>query len=196
MFEATPQGDTLVGALLWNTLAENCCGTLLWDTLILLWDTLVGKALGGQLLWDTLERHSCGARALGGHLSEKFVGHSCRTLLFNTLVGHSCGTLLRRGRTLLRDTRAGDSCMTLLWDTLAFSKTHVSSLQNERFRTRLPPKVRRQVSKRSALCVCRNAFAVCCHLALLCCSHCSTLTGVVQVFLYLQFSRHAACRNN
>ena len=35
-------------------------------------------------------------------LWDTLVGHSCRTLLYDTLVGHSCGTL----------------CGTLLWDTL------------------------------------------------------------------------------
>ena len=36
------------------------------------------------------------------------MGHSCRTLLWDTLVGHSC-------ETLLSDTVAGHSCGTLLW---------------------------------------------------------------------------------
>ena len=38
------------------------------------------------------------------------VGHSCGTLLWDTLVGHSCGTLLW-------DTLVGHSCRTLLWDS-------------------------------------------------------------------------------
>ena len=115
------------------------------------------------------------------------MGHSCRTLLWDmrdTLVGHSYGTLLR-------DTLVGHSCRALLWDTPVghtlrtrlppkvtlrgcktsasyetSSKSHASSLKNERFvrdflqkshvkspkrafRTRLPPKVTRQVSKTS-----------------------------------------------
>ena len=102
------------------------------------------------------------------------MGHSYRTLLWDTLKGHSC-------ETLLWDTVAGHSCGTLLWDTLVghscrdtvcphtrsshasvsyetSSKSHASRLQDERFvrdflqkshvespkrafRTRLPPKV-------------------------------------------------------
>ena len=64
------------------------------------------------------------------------MGHSCRTLLWDTLVGQSCGTLLW-------DTVAGHSCGTLIRDTLVghstsvsyetSSKNHTSSLQNERF---------------------------------------------------------------
>ena len=83
------------------------------------------------------------------------MGHSCRTLLWDTLVGHSSGTLL-----WLWDTLVGHSCGTLLWHTRSspasvsyetsskshasrlhktsvscetFSKSHASSLQNERF---------------------------------------------------------------
>ena len=113
----------------------------------LLWDTLVGNSCG-TLLWDTL------------------VGHSFGTLLWDTLVGHSC-------RTLLWDTLVGHSCGTLLWDTLVghssyetSSKSHTSSLQNERFvrdvlqkshvksptrafRTRLPPKPHVKSPKRA-----------------------------------------------
>ena len=97
------------------------------------------------------------------------MGHSYRTLLWNTLKGpkgQSC-------ETLLWDTVAGHSCGTLLRDTLVghssyetFSKSHSSSLQNERFvrdflqkshvkspkrafRTSLPPKVTCQVSRTS-----------------------------------------------
>ena len=39
------------------------------------------------------------------------MGHSCRTLLWDTLIGHSCGTLLR-------DTLVRHSCGTRLWGTL------------------------------------------------------------------------------
>ena len=52
------------------------------------------------------------------------MGHSCRTLLWDTLVGHSYRTLLRGTlvghscRTLLWDTLVGHSCVTLLWATL------------------------------------------------------------------------------
>ena len=110
------------------------------------------------------------------------MGHSYRTLLWDTLKGHSC-------ETLLWDTVAGHSCGTLFWDTLVghscrdtvcphtrsshasvsyetSSKSLASRLQDERFvrdflqksrvksqkrafRTRLPPKVTRQVSKTS-----------------------------------------------
>ena len=75
--------------------------------------------------------HSC--RAL---LWDTLVGRPCRKLLWDTLVGHSC-------RTLLWDTRVGHSCRTLLWDTL------VGHSARRAFRTRLPPKVMRQVSKTS-----------------------------------------------
>ena len=77
------------------------------------------------------------------------MGHSYRTLLWDTLKGHSC-------ETLLWDTVAGHSCGTLLWDTLVghscrdtvcphtrsshasvsyetSSKSHASRLQDERF---------------------------------------------------------------
>ena len=97
------------------------------------------------------------------------MGHSCRTLLWDTLIGHSCWTLFwetlvkHSCGTLLRDTLVGHSCRTLLWDTLV---GHAARLQDERFvrdflqksrvksqkrafRTRLPPKVTRQVSKTS-----------------------------------------------
>ena len=77
------------------------------------------------------------------------MGHSCRALLWDTLVGRSC-------RKLLWDTRVGHSCRTLLWDTLLdelfvrdfLQKSRVKS-QKRAFRTRLPPKVTRQVSKTS-----------------------------------------------
>ena len=96
------------------------------------------------------------------------MGHSCGTLLWDTLVGHSC-------ETLLWDTVARHSCGPLLCDTqvsktsLSYetsSKSHTSSLKHEHFvrdflqkshvkspkrafRTRLPPKVTRQGSKTS-----------------------------------------------
>ena len=44
-------------------------------------------------------------------LWDTLVAHSCRTLLYDTLAGHSC-------RKLLWDTLVGHSCGTLLWDTL------------------------------------------------------------------------------
>ena len=101
------------------------------------------------------------------------MGHSYRTLLWDTLKGHSC-------ETLLWDTVAGHPCGTILWDTLVghscrdtvcphtrsshasvSHETSLSSLQNERFvrdflqksrvnspkrafRTRLPQKLTRQ----------------------------------------------------
>ena len=74
------------------------------------------------------------------------MGHSCRKLLWDTLTGHSCGTLLwdtlvaHSSRKLLWDTLKGHSCRKLLWDTLVghssyetSSKSHASSLKNERF---------------------------------------------------------------
>ena len=85
------------------------------------------------------------------------MGHSSRTLLWDAFVGHSCGALL------------GYSCETLqVCKTIVSyetsSKIHASVLQNfardflknsrvesakRAFRTRLPPKVKRQVSKTS-----------------------------------------------
>ena len=134
------------------------CGTLLWDTLVghscrtLLWDTHTGHSCRtllwtcGTLLWDTHTGHSCGTL-----LWDTVAGHSCGTLLWDTLVGNSCGILLC-------DTLVGHSCRTLLWDTPVghtlrtrlppkvtlrgcktsvlhetSSKSHASSLQNERF---------------------------------------------------------------
>ena len=75
------------------------------------------------------------------------MGHSCGTLLWDTLVGHCCGTC----GTLLWDTLVGHSYGTLLWDTLVVppkvtcqvsktsvsyetsSKSHAARLQDERF---------------------------------------------------------------
>ena len=45
-------------------------------------------------------------------------GHSSGTLLWGTLVGHSCRKLWWSCGTLLRDTLVGHSSRTLLWDTL------------------------------------------------------------------------------
>ena len=82
--------DTLVGhsctcgTLLWDTLVGHSCGTL-WDTLVghsygtLLWDTLVGYSCR-TLLWDTLVGHSCGI------LLYTLVGHSCRSHSCGTLL--------------------------------------------------------------------------------------------------------------
>ena len=85
------------------------------------------------------------------------MGHSCRTLLWDTLVGHSCGTLLSDALvgnscgTLLWDTPVGHSCGILVWDTLAGHScgTLVGHSARRACRTRLPPKVTRQVSKTS-----------------------------------------------
>ena len=57
------------------------------------------------------------------------MGYSCRTLLWDTLVGHSCGTLLW-GTLFVRDFLQKSRCETA----------------RRAFRTRLPPKVTRQVS--------------------------------------------------
>ena len=83
--------------------------------------------------------HSC--RTL---LWDTPVGHSCGTLVWDTLIGHSCGTLLRDTLArhscgpLLRDTLVGHSCGTLQVSKTSVSyetssKYHTSSLQNERF---------------------------------------------------------------
>ena len=70
--------------------------------------------------------HSYGT-LLSDTLVDTLVGHSCGTLLWDTHTGHSCGTL-------------GHSCRKLLWGTLVghssyetSSKSHASSLKNERF---------------------------------------------------------------
>ena len=68
------------------------------------------------------------------------MGHSYRTLLRDTLKGHSCGTLSY-------ETLVGYSCRTLLWDTLVGHSCGTLLLGT--LRTRLPPKVTRQVSKTS-----------------------------------------------
>ena len=111
------------------------CRTLLWD----MRDTLVGHSYG-TLLWDTLE------------------GYSCRTLLWDTPVGHTLRTRLPP-KVTLRGCKTSVSYETS-------SKSHASSLKNKRFvrdflqksrceaarrafRTRLPPKATRQVSKTS-----------------------------------------------
>ena len=146
----------------YGTLVAHSCRTLLWVTLMghscrtLLWDTLVGHFCG-TLLWDTHTGHSCGTLlrdTLVGH-----AGHSCGTLLWDTHTGHSCGTLL--WDTHVRDTLVGHSCGTLLRDTLVGNSCGIplfvrDFLQKSRceaarraFRTRLPPKVTRQVSKTS-----------------------------------------------
>ena len=82
------------------------------------------------------------------------MGHSCRTLLWGTLIGHSCGTLLRDTLvrhscgTRLRGTLVEHSFGTLLWDTrVATRSAHTLEAVTRAFRTRLPPKVTRQVSK-------------------------------------------------
>ena len=114
----------------------------------LLLDTLLGNSCE-TLLWDTVAGHSCGTLI-------RHTVHSCGTLLWDTLVGHSCGTLLW---VMLRGCKTSVSYETS-------SKSHASSLKNEHFvrdflqkshvkspkrafRTRLPPKVTRQVSKTS-----------------------------------------------
>ena len=130
--------DTLVGhscrTLLWVTLMGHSCRTLLWDTLVghscgtLLWATHTGHSCG-TLLWDTLAGDSCGTLSW-----DTLVGHSCWKLLWGTLVGHSCGTV-------------GHSCRALfVRDFLQKSRCEAA---RRAFRTRLPPKVTRQVSKTS-----------------------------------------------
>ena len=76
--------------------------------------------------------------------NDTLAGHSCGTLLWVTLVGNSCGTLLW-------DTPVGHSCGILVWDTLAGHScgTLVGHSARRACRTRLPPKVTRQVSKTS-----------------------------------------------
>ena len=93
----------------------------------------------GTLLWDTL------------------VGYSCRTLLWDTLVGHSCGTSVSYETSRVKSE-------SISYETS--SKSHTSSLQNERFvrdflkkshvkspkrafRTRLPQKLTSKSAKRA-----------------------------------------------
>ena len=102
----------------------------------LLWDTPVGHSCG-TLLRDTVAGHSCETL-----LQDTVAGHSCGTLLWDTHLGHSCGTLLW-------DPLAGHSCGTLLWDTLVGHSC--DTRVGHTLRTRLPPKVTRQVSKTSVL---------------------------------------------
>ena len=111
-------------------------GTLLWDTLVghYMRDTLVGHSCG-TLIRNTLVGHSC--RTL-------HAGHSCGTLLWDTHTGHSCGTLLcflqkshvkspkRAFRTRLPPKVTLRGCKTSVsYETS--SKSHASSLKNERF---------------------------------------------------------------
>ena len=138
-------------ALLWDTLVGHSYRTLLWDTLnscgTHLWDALVGHSCG-TLIRDTLAGHAC--RTLLWDMRDTLVGHSCGTLLRDTLVGHSYGTLLwgtllgHCCGTLLWDTLVGHSCGKLLWD----QKSRCEAARRA-FRTRLSPKVTRQVSKTS-----------------------------------------------
>ena len=89
----------------------------------LLWDTLVGNSTCGILLSDTL------------------VGHSCRTLLWDTPVGHTIRMRLPP-KVTLRGCKTSVSFETS-------SKSHASSLKNERFVRDFLQKVTRQVSKTS-----------------------------------------------
>ena len=70
--------------------------------------------------------HSCRTVSwdtLVGHSS----GHSCGTLLWGTLVGHSC-------RTLVWNSLVEHSCPTLLWNTLVDKKTgHCCALLRDTF---------------------------------------------------------------
>ena len=90
----------------------------------LLWDTLVGHFCG-TLLWDALVGHSCGTL-----FWDTLVGHSCRKLLWDTLVGVKSPKQAFRVRLPPQVTREF-SKTSLSYDTS--SKTHTSSLHNERF---------------------------------------------------------------
>ena len=153
--------DTLVGhsrtTLLWYTLARRSCRTLLRDTLVA--RILVGHhsyatlvhLVWHSLLWDTLAEHFC--RTL---LWDTLAKHSC---IYDTLVGHSCGALLLKSprsqlshwyfvRDLLQKSHVKSAKQTFrtrpvpeftcqvsktsVWHETS-SKTHTSSLQNERF---------------------------------------------------------------
>ena len=101
----------------------------------LLWDTVVGQSCGTlvghscrKLLWDTLVGHSC--RTL---LRDTLVRHSCGTLLRDTLVGHSCGTrdCLKSHTRLPPKVTRQVSKTSVSYESS--SKSHTSSLQNERF---------------------------------------------------------------
>ena len=86
------------------------------------------------LLWDTPVGHSCGTP-----LRDTLVGHSCRTLLWDTLVGHSSYDQKSHVKSPKRAFRTRlppkvtcqVSKTSVSYETS--SKSHVSSLQNERF---------------------------------------------------------------
>ena len=77
------------------------------------------------------------------------MGHSCRKLLWDTLVGHSCACRAHSSYETSSKSHAAR-----LQDELfvrdVLQKSRVKS-QKRAFRTRLPPKVTRQVSKTSVL---------------------------------------------
>ena len=107
-------------------------------------------------------------------LSDTLAGLSCRTLLSDTLVGHPCGALLLKSPRVSTASASHKICAkkshvksaktSVSYETS--SKMHLSSLQNQRFprdflknaqfksakrafRTRLPPRFTRLVSKTS-----------------------------------------------
>lgn len=97
------------GALLHNTLVEQCCGTLLLHARVhtlrtLLREMFVGHPCKALLdifvglfvdrLWDTLVGHSCGTLLCDTLLGQCCGAPLCREILQGTLVGHACGTLL------------------------------------------------------------------------------------------------------
>ena len=70
------------------------------------------------------------------------MGHSCSTLLWDTLMGHSCGTLLRdtlEGNSC--GTVAGHSCGTLIRDTLVGHLSGTLGLAGHSFGTFLIPQI-------------------------------------------------------
>ena len=98
------------------------CRTLLWDSLALLWDTLVGHSCR-KLLWDTLVGHSCGT-----WLRDTLVGHSCRARSSYETSSKSLAARLQDER-FVRDFLQNKTSVS--YETS--SKSHTSSLQNERF---------------------------------------------------------------
>ena len=115
--------------LLWDTLVGHSCGTLLWDTLI-------GHSCG-TLLTDTFVRHSCGTL---------LAGHSCGTLIRDTLVDSLVGHTLRACKTSVSYETSSKSTRQVSKTSVSYetpSKTHMSKSAKQAFRTRLPPKVKR-----------------------------------------------------
>ena len=118
--------DTLVGlvghSLVGHSLVGHSCGTLLWNNLVV-----------HSFLPDTLMEHPCG------------------TLLWDTLVGYSGGTLQVCKASVSYETSSKVHASILQSECFVrdFLKNSRFESAKQAFRTRLPPKVTRPVSKTS-----------------------------------------------